>query len=192
MGAAVTSIGGSYFARACSSGDRATVSGAVCRRFESCQARSTSSNIDAGIRRFSLSAPPHRSTYDPGHDRRTIEGGSFGPGAWTLAEGDGYPGGVLGGGPSGGGERFTGRAAIGYDHCYDAEVFYLGLALDERYVEGWVEGCLERIVEGYPEEERLVRDLWADESQREEVVESLKVAARSARGGLTGRSLGRE
>ena len=25
--------------RACSSGDRATVSGAVCRRFESCQAR---------------------------------------------------------------------------------------------------------------------------------------------------------
>jgi len=38
-----------------------------------------------------------------------------------------------------------GRAAIGYDHGYDGEVFYLGLALDERYVEGWVEGCLERI-----------------------------------------------
>jgi hypothetical protein len=39
---------------------------------------------------------------------------------------------------------FEGRAAIGYDHGYDAEVFYLGLALDPAYVEGWVEGCLER------------------------------------------------
>jgi hypothetical protein len=40
---------------------------------------------------------------------------------------------IVGSGSSGGGEEgFTGRAAIGYD----AEVFYLGLALDERYVEG--------------------------------------------------------
>ncbi len=31
---------------------------------------------------------------------------------------------------------FEGRAAIGYDHGYDAGVFYLGLALDERYVGG--------------------------------------------------------
>jgi hypothetical protein len=30
---------------------------------------------------------------------------------------------------------------------YDGEIFYLGLALDERYVEGFVEGCLERIGE---------------------------------------------
>jgi hypothetical protein len=53
---------------------------------------------------------------------------------------------MVGSGSSGGGgeEGFTGRAAIGYDHGYDGEVFYLGLALDERYVEGWVEGCLER------------------------------------------------
>ena len=42
---------------------------------------------------------------------------------------------------------FEGRAAIGYDHGYDGEVFYLGLALDPAYVEGWVEGCLERIGE---------------------------------------------
>jgi hypothetical protein len=35
----------------------------------------------------------------------------------------------------GGGEGFTGRTAIGYDHGYDAEVIYLRLALDERYVE---------------------------------------------------------
>ena len=54
---------------------------------------------------------------------------------------------MVGRGSSGGGgeEGFTGRAAIGYDHGYDGEVFYLGLALDPHYVEGWVEGCLERI-----------------------------------------------
>jgi hypothetical protein len=39
-------------------------------------------------------------------------------------------------------EPFTGRAAIGYD----AEVFYLGLTLDPAYVEGFVEGCLERMI----------------------------------------------
>src|ERR687896_1171332 len=79
-------------------------------------------------------------------------------------------------GSSGGGgdEPFTGRAAIGYDHGYDGEVFYLGLALDERYVDGWVEGCLERIGEGDPDEERLFRDLFEDETQREIVIESLK------------------
>ena len=45
----------------------------------------------------------------------------------------------------GGEEAFTGRAAIGYDHGYDAEVFYLGLALDPAYVEGFVERCLETV-----------------------------------------------
>ena len=66
-----------------------------------------------------------------------------------------------------GGQRvFEGRAAVGYDHGYDAEeVFYLGLALDEKYVEGFVEGCLERIGEDDSEEERLFRDLWEDETQ---------------------------
>jgi hypothetical protein len=28
-----------------------------------------------------------------------------------------------------------GRSAIGYDHGYDAEKFYLGLALDLKYIE---------------------------------------------------------
>src|SRR5918993_867873 len=76
---------------------------------------------------------------------------------------------MVGRGSSGGGgeEGFTGRAAIGYDHGYDGEVFYLGLALDERYVDGWVEGCLERIGEDYPEEEQLFRDLWDEETQRQ-------------------------
>ena len=83
---------------------------------------------------------------------------------------------MVGSGSSGGGEEegFSGRAAVGYDHGYDGEVFYLGLALDERYVDGWVEGCLERIGEDYPEEELLFRDLWEDETQREVVIESLK------------------
>ena len=59
---------------------------------------------------------------------------------------------MVGSGSSGNGgeEGFTGRAAIGYDHGYDGEVYYLGLALDPRYVDGWVEGCLERIGEDYP------------------------------------------
>jgi hypothetical protein len=82
---------------------------------------------------------------------------------------------MVGSGSSGGGEEgFTGRAAIGYDHGYDGEVFYLGLALDPHYVDGWVEGCLERIGEDYPEEELLFRDLFEDETQREVVIESLK------------------
>ena len=83
---------------------------------------------------------------------------------------------MVGRGSSGGEgeEGFTGRAAIGYDPGYDAEDFYLGLALDERYVGGWVEGCLERIGEDQPEEELLFRDLWEDETQRDVVIESLQ------------------
>jgi hypothetical protein len=49
----------------------------------------------------------------------------------------GYPNPEVSGSISGGGgdEPFIGRAAIGYDHGYDGEIFYLGLALDEWYVE---------------------------------------------------------
>ncbi len=66
---------------------------------------------------------------------------------------------------------------VGYDHGYDAEeVFYLRLALDEKYVEGFVEGCLERIGEDDSEEEWLFRDLWEDETQWEVVIESLRAA----------------
>jgi hypothetical protein len=36
---------------------------------------------------------------------------------------------------------FEGRAAIGYDHGYDTEVLHLGLVLDPKYVEGFVEGA---------------------------------------------------
>ena len=92
---------------------------------------------------------------------------------------------MLGGGPSGGGggnEPVTGRAAIGYDHGYDGEIFCLGLALDPAYVEGWVEGCLERIGEDNPDEEDIFRDLWEDETQREVVIESLKADCEIRRG----------
>ena len=88
--------------------------------------------------------------------------------------GRGYPVDVVGGGTSGGEESFTGRAAIGYDHGYDGQIFYLGLALDLAYIEGWVEGCLERIGEDDPDEEQVFRDLWVDETQRELVIEILK------------------
>ncbi len=37
-------------------------------------------------------------------------------------------------------EVLEGRAAIGYDHGYDAQKFYLGLARP-KYVERFVEGC---------------------------------------------------
>ena len=83
---------------------------------------------------------------------------------------------MVGGSLSGGrgDEPFTGRAAIGYDHGYDGEVFYFGLALDPHYIDGWVEGCLERIGEDYPEEELRFRDLFEDETQRDVVIDSLK------------------
>ncbi len=66
------------------------------------------------------------------------------------------------------------RAAIGYDHGYDGQLFYLGLALDPAYIEGFVEGCLERIGEDNPEVEQLLRGLWEDKTQRGTVLESLK------------------
>jgi uncharacterized membrane protein len=35
-------------------------------------------------------------------------------------------------------ETFTGWAALGYDHGYDGEEFYLGLALAPKDIEGFV------------------------------------------------------
>lgn len=69
---------------------------------------------------------------------------------------------------------FEGRAAIGYDHGCDAQKFYLGLALDQNYIEGFVEGCLERIGEDDAEGEYLLRDMWEDEAEQETVLDILK------------------
>ena len=49
------------------------------------------------------------------------------------------------------------------------------LALDPAYIEGFVEGCFERIGEDNPDEEELFRDLWEDEGERETVLEALRV-----------------
>ena len=84
--------------------------------------------------------------------------------------------------PVGGDESFTGRAAIGYDHGYDGEVFNLGLALDPAYIADWVEGCLERIGEENPEKEQVFRDLWEDETQRDVVLEALQADCEVRRG----------
>lgn len=73
----------------------------------------------------------------------------------------------------GGGEPFTGRAAIGYDHGYDGEVFFLRLALDPAYMDGFVEGCLERIGEDDAEGEDLLRAEW-EEGDRDFVLDVLK------------------
>ena len=69
---------------------------------------------------------------------------------------------------------FEGRAAIGYDHGYDAQKFYLGLALDQNYIESFVEGCLERIGEDDAEGEDLLRDMWDDDSEKDTVLDILK------------------
>ena len=53
-------------------------------------------------------------------------------------------------------------------------VFYLGLALDPKYVEGFVEGCLERVGEDEPEGAALFRDLGKDEGERETVHQILQ------------------
>lgn len=90
----------------------------------------------------------------------------------------GYPddmvgdGGFNGDGPESG-PMFEGGAAIGYDHGYDAEVFYLGLALDPAYIEGFVEGCLERIDEDDPDGEDLLRGKW-EKGDKEMALEVLQ------------------
>jgi hypothetical protein len=48
------------------------------------------------------------------------------------------------------------------------------LTLDPKYVEGFVEGCLESMGEDYPEDEGLFKDLWEDEAERETVLQILQ------------------
>lgn len=43
--------------------------------------------------------------------------------------------------------EFEGMAAIGYDYGYDAAILHEGHADDEEYVRGFVEGCLECLVD---------------------------------------------
>jgi hypothetical protein len=52
--------------------------------------------------------------------------------------------------------------------------FWPSLVLDPNYVEGFVEGCLERIREDESEDEALFRDLWENEGERETVLTALQ------------------
>ncbi len=74
---------------------------------------------------------------------------------------------------------FEGRAAIGYDHCHDAEVFCLGLALDERCAEG----CPERIGDD-PDEEEFLRGIWKEGDDRGSAWMHPRARWRSGRAGL--------
>jgi hypothetical protein len=91
-----------------------------------------------------------------------------------------FAGGVGVRGLSGGGrgdeEPFEERAALGYGHGhhYAAKVLYLGLALDPACVEGFVEGCPERIGEDDPDEEEFLRGIWEEYDDRDFVLEALK------------------
>lgn len=61
---------------------------------------------------------------------------------------------------------FEGKAAIGYEHGYDEEIYYLGLALVPTYVERFVECCLESIGEDDPDEGEFLRGIWEDGNSR--------------------------
>lgn len=59
--------------------------------------------------------------------------------------------------------ELSGMAAIGFDYGYDARLFHEGHADDREYVRGFVEGCLERLVDqDKPEEADLLGALWED------------------------------
>lgn len=52
--------------------------------------------------------------------------------------------------------ELAGMAAIGFDYGYDAQIFHEGHADDEEYVRGFVEGCLERLMDtDEPEEAQI-------------------------------------
>lgn len=77
--------------------------------------------------------------------------------------------------------EFAGMAAVGFDYGYDARIFHESNSGDEEYVRGFVEGCLERLIdEGGPEEVDLLRDLWegGDEEDRRYVLSRLKEGVR--------------
>jgi hypothetical protein len=46
--------------------------------------------------------------------------------------------------------------------------------LDPKYVEGFVEGCWERIGGDYPDGEYFLRDIWEKGDDRDFVLEALK------------------
>jgi hypothetical protein len=53
-------------------------------------------------------------------------------------------------------------------------VFYRGLALDPAYVDGFVEGCLQRVAEDRLEDARNLRESLKDPELRGHVLDVLK------------------
>ncbi len=64
---------------------------------------------------------------------------------------------------------FEGRAAIGYDHGYDAQKFYLGLTLDLRYAEGYLNWICKD-----DNGEDVLRGVWEVGDDRDYFLEPLK------------------
>lgn len=82
--------------------------------------------------------------------------------------------------------EFTGIAAIGYG--YDTAIFHEGHADDEEYVRGFVEGCLERLVDqDESKEAEYLGGLWeaGEEDDREYVLEMLKDGCEVREGATT-------
>jgi hypothetical protein len=57
------------------------------------------------------------------------------------------------------------------------------LALNPAYVEGFVEGTLERNVEDDPDSEGFFRDIWEEDDDRDFVLEALKSGVEVRPGG---------
>jgi hypothetical protein len=66
--------------------------------------------------------------------------------------------------------RLASLAAVGYCCGRDTLVFYEGHADEEAYIEGFVEGSLERIGEQAPEEANFLRDSWEGGDDGSEVL----------------------
>ena len=68
----------------------------------------------------------------------------------------------------------TDRALQGYAHGRYHMVFYRGLALDPRYVDGFVEGCLRRVAEDRLQGARNLREYLKNPEMREHVLDVLR------------------
>jgi len=65
------------------------------------------------------------------------------------------------------------KSQVGYEHGYDAMVFYSGYGDDPQYVEGFVRGALERIGKKKPHERSFLHSMW-EQGKREKVLEIIK------------------
>ena len=140
----------------------------------------------SGKRRSDLSPSPHGHICDGQHDGRTVASLSHVTAVTAITNKPGYPSKpavVRGGGRRVYDPRRLGTleeamiAVTGHDA---EEVFCLGLAVDGRYEEG----CLERIGEDDPHEEKFLRGIWEDGDDRGSSRRRSRAGWRSGRVGL--------